>query len=48
MLSISIDMSQVFEYAGDIVNAMMPVVLLSAGIGLGFVLVSKIIGAFRS
>ena len=47
MLSISIDMSQVFTYAGDIVDAMMPVILLTAGIGLGFVLVSKIISAFR-
>jgi len=47
VLSISIDMSQVFTYAGDIVDAMMPVILLTAGIGLGFVLVSKIISAFR-
>lgn len=48
MLSISIDMDQVFTYAGQIVQAMMPVVLLTAGIGLGFVLVSKIISAFRA
>jgi len=47
MLSISIDMSEVFGYAEDIVNAMMPIAYVSAGIGLGFVIISKIISAFR-
>lgn len=47
MLSISIDMSQVFSYTGDIVNALMPVVYVSAGIGLGFVIIGKIISAFK-
>lgn len=47
MLSLSIDMETVFLYAGQIVQAMMPIILLTAGIGLGFVLVSKIISAFR-
>jgi hypothetical protein len=40
-------MTDVFAYAEDIVNAMMPVVYLAGGIGLGFVIVSKIISAFR-
>jgi hypothetical protein len=40
-------MTDVFSYAEDIVNAMMPVVYLAGGIGLGFVIVSKIISAFR-
>jgi hypothetical protein len=47
MLSISISMDSVFDYAEAIVNALMPVVYVSAGIGLGFVIVGKIIGAFR-
>jgi len=47
MLSISISMDEVFDYAEAIVTAMMPIVYVSAGIGLGFVIVSKIISAFR-
>jgi hypothetical protein len=47
MLSISISMAEVFSYAEAIVQAMMPIVYVSAGIGLGFVIVGKIISAFR-
>lgn len=47
MLSFSIDMSSVFGYAGQIITAMLPVVYVAAGIGLGFIVVSKIISAFR-
>jgi hypothetical protein len=47
MLSLSIDMSQIFSYAGDIVDSLMPVVYVSAGISLGFVIVNRIISAFR-
>jgi len=46
-VSFSIDIDTIFSYASDIINAMMPVVLLVAGIALGFVIVGKIIGAFR-
>ncbi len=47
MLSISIDMDQVFSYTSSIVNALMPVAYVSAGIGLGFVIIGKIISAFK-
>ena len=47
MLSLSISMDEVFGYAESIINALMPVVYVSAGIGLGFVIVAKIISAFR-
>ncbi len=46
-MSFNITMTDVFAYAEDIVNAMLPVVYLAGGIGLGFVIVSKIISAFR-
>lgn len=47
MLSIAIEMSEIFGYAGSIVNSLMPVVYVSAGISLGFVIVNRIISAFR-
>jgi len=47
VFSFTISMDQVFGYADDIVNAMMPVVYVAAGIALGFVVVGKIISAFR-
>lgn len=46
-MSFSIDIDQIFTYAAQIINAMMPVVLLVAGLSLGFVIVNKIIAAFR-
>ena len=46
-MSITIDTAAIFGYADDIVNALMPVVYVTAGIGLGFLVVNKIISAFR-
>lgn len=46
-MSFSIDIDTLFGYASDIINAMMPVILLVGGLGLGFVIVNKIIAAFR-
>lgn len=46
-MSFAIDMTQIFGYADDIVNALLPVAYVAGGIGLGFVVVSKIISAFR-
>jgi hypothetical protein len=46
-VSFTINISEIFGYAGQIIDAMMPVVYVVAGIGLGFVVVSKIISAFR-
>lgn len=46
-MSFDISMAEIFTYAEDIVNAMLPVVYVAGGIGLGFVIVTKIISAFR-
>ncbi len=46
-MSFNIDMTAIFAYAGDIVNAMLPVAYVAGGIGLGFVIIGKIISAFR-
>lgn len=46
-MSFSIDMAAIFNYADMIVNALMPVVLVVGGISLGFVVVGRIISAFR-
>jgi len=43
----TINIDEIFGYADDIINAMMPVVYVAAGISLGFVVVGKIISAFR-
>jgi hypothetical protein len=47
-MSFSINMTEIFSYASMIVNALMPVVLVTGGIALGFVVVGKIISAFRA
>ncbi|MCP4544632.1 MAG: hypothetical protein GY832_46615 [Chloroflexi bacterium] len=46
-MSFTIEMSSIFSYAEDIVNAMLPVAYVAGGIGLGFVIIGKIISAFR-
>jgi len=46
-VSFTLDISEIFTNATAIINAMLPVIYVVAGIGLGFVVVSKIISAFR-
>jgi len=46
-MTLDLDINEVFGYASDLVNSLLPVVYVSAGIALGFVVVSKIISAFR-
>ena len=46
-MSFSLSISEIFAYADDIITAMLPVVYVAAGISLGFVIVNKIISAFR-
>jgi hypothetical protein len=46
--SISIDLSMIFGYAADIVNMMMPLIGVGAGISFGFALVAYIIRLFRN
>jgi len=47
MMDITIETESIFTHAADIVNSLMPVVYVVAGIGLGFVVVNKLISAFR-
>jgi len=44
---LSIDIESIFSYAFQIVEALMPLVALTAGLALGFNLVAKIGGMFR-
>jgi hypothetical protein len=41
------NVNSIFTYAEDIVNSLLPVVYVVGGIGLGFVVVNKIISALR-
>ena len=43
----TLDMSQIYAHAENVITSMMPMVYLTAGLSLGFVVVSKIISAFR-
>jgi len=46
-VTITLSVASIFSYAEDIINAMLPVVYVVGGIGLGFVVVNKIISALR-
>ena len=46
-MTVSLDMAQIFTNANSIVTFMLPIIYVAAGISLGFVLVGKIISAFR-
>ncbi len=46
-MTINLQISEIFGYAGDIVDALLPVAYVSGGIALGFVVINRIISAFR-
>jgi len=46
-MSFDLDITKIFGYADDIIEAMLPVIYVVAGLSLGFVVVNKIISAFR-
>lgn len=46
-MTFTLDVTEIFSNAGLIVTALLPVVYVVAGIGLGFVVVNRIISAFR-
>lgn len=46
-MSFSIDVDTIFGYASDIVNALMPIIALTAGLAFGFYLARKIAGLFK-
>lgn len=43
----TLDMNVLFGYAGDIVTRLLPFVYVTAGISLGFAVISRIISAFK-
>jgi hypothetical protein len=46
-MSLSIDIATIFDYASQIVNALMPIIALSAGLSFGFFLVKRVAGIFK-
>lgn len=46
MTSLSIDVESIFSYAFQVVNSFMPLIAITAGLGLGFNLIGKIGGLF--
>lgn len=46
-MSFSIDVTTIFSYASQIVNALMPIIALSAGLSFGFFLVRKVASIFK-
>ncbi len=46
-MTINLDVDSIFTYAEDIIDALLPVVYVVGGIGLGFVVVNRIISALR-
>jgi len=47
-LTISLNLTDIFTYAQLIVNALIPIVLITAGFGLGFFVLKVIANAFKS
>lgn len=43
----TLDMNQIYAHAENVISSMLPMVYLLAGLSLGFVVVSKIVSAFR-
>jgi len=46
-LLINLDVNTLFEYANIILQALMPVILISAGFALGMFILKQIASAFR-
>lgn len=46
-MSLSIDITAIFGYASQIVEALMPIIALSAGLSFGFFLVKKVASIFK-
>lgn len=46
-MTLELSMDSIFGYASDLVNSLLPIAYVSAGIALGFVVLNKIISAFR-
>lgn len=46
-IAIDFDISQMFTFANIIIEALMPVVYITAGLGIGFLIINSLKAAFR-
>ena len=46
-ISINVDINQMFTFANIIIEALMPVVYITAGLGIGFLIINSLKAAFR-
>lgn len=46
-ISINFDIQQMFQFANIIIEALMPVVYITAGLGIGFLIINSLKAAFR-
>lgn len=46
-ISINFDISKMFTFANIIIEALMPVVYITAGLGIGFLIINSLKAAFR-
>lgn len=46
-ISVHFDTAQMFAFANVIIESMMPVVYITAGLGLGFMIINSLKAAFR-
>lgn len=47
-ISINFDVTQMFKFANIIIDSLMPVVHITAGLGIGFLIINSLKNAFRS
>ena len=46
-IAINFDINQMFTFANIIIEALMPVVYITAGLGIGFLIINSLKAAFR-
>ena len=46
-IAINFDIAQMFTFANIIIEALMPVVYITAGLGIGFLIINSLKAAFR-
>ena len=46
-IAIDFDINQMFQFANIIIEALMPVVYITAGLGIGFLIINSLKAAFR-
>lgn len=46
-ININFDVTQLFKFANIIIDSLMPVVYITAGLGIGFLIINSLKNAFR-